>query len=300
MRGYTFIMSRILIIGVNGYLGNHVLKHFEGKNFEVWRGVRGNFDGANPVEKNTVYLDDLQNKGFEFESEFACVIFCGSPEISLIDKNPFEYLSESVFKPYVWLHGLTRFNFKQIIWVGSYWQEPLGNGYECTNFYTASKQAMQDLLASFVLQGIHVNVIHLGDLYGIGDKRKKLIPTLIESITDNQQLLIHNPEHVMRPIWYLDVLEGFEYLVKKCEDQKPGFEIHSMVGPEIIQVKSVIDTVMDVLGGKRSLITYSNTTMPIPYSGATRYGFPIESFQQTPLKEGIDSIKKMLVTEDDV
>lgn len=298
--GYTFAMSRILVIGVNGYLGSHVLKHFERKDFEVWRGVRGKSAQAKPGEKNTIYLEDQVNENHSFESEFACVILCGSPDNSLIEKNPIEYLTESVFKPYIWLSGLTRFNIKQIIWVGSFWQEPLGNGYKCTNLYSASKQAMQDLLASFVLQGIHVNVIHLGDLFGPRDRRQKLIPTLIKSITENQQLLIHNPEHVMRPIWYLDVLEGFEYLVKKCEKQKPGFEIHSMVGPEIIQVKSVVATVMEALGGERSLITYSKTTTPAPYSGATKYDFPIGSFQQTPLIDGIKSIKDMLLTDDEV
>jgi nucleoside-diphosphate-sugar epimerase len=285
-------MSRILVVGASGFLGGHVLEYFSQNSYEVWRGVRGNSPESTTLDDRTIYLDELQNQKCSFGTEFDCVVFCGSANASLIDEDPSEYLRQSVLLPYTWLHSLVRLNTKQIIWVGSYWQEPTGDGYQGTTLYAASKQAMQDLLASFADYGIHINVIHLGDLYGLGDQRKKIIPLLIKSIIDNQQILIHNPEHVMRPVWYLDVLEGLSYLIKTRASRKPGFEVYSMVGPEMIQVRILVKTIIEALDADASLVSYSQSSAPSPYSGLTKYCFPIESFQQTKLRDGVISLKK--------
>lgn len=286
-------MSRILVVGARGFLGGHVLEYFSQNSYEVWRGVRGNSPKPNAVDDRTIYLDDLQNQNYSFGAEFECVVFCGSANVSLIDDDPSEYVRQSILLPYTWLHSLVRLNIQQIIWFGSYWQEPAGNGYQGTNLYAASKQAMQDLLASFADYGIHISVIHLGDLYGLGDQRKKIIPLLIKSIVDKQQILIHNPEHVMRPVWYLDVLEGLSYLIKTRASRKPGFGVYSMVGPEMIQVRILVKTIIEALDADASLVSYSQSLAPSPYSGLTKYSFPIESFQQTKFRDGVISLKNL-------
>ena len=159
---------------------------------------------------------------------------------------------------------------------------------------------MQDLLASFVVYGIHVSVIHLGDLYGHDDQRKKLIPLLIKSILNQQQVLIHNPKQVMRPVWYLDVLKGFAYLIESRASRKPGFEVYSMVGPEKIEVEILVKTIIDLFDADASLVSYSHPSRSTLYSGQTKYNFPIEPYQQTQLKDGIISIRNILIREDDL
>jgi nucleoside-diphosphate-sugar epimerase len=176
----------------------------------------------------------------------------------------------------------------------------MGNGYQGTNLYAGSKQAMQDLLASFADYGIHVNVIHLGDLYGHDDQRKKLIPLLINSILNQQQMLIHNPKHVMRPVWYVDVLKGLAYLIKSRASRKPGFEVYSMVGPEKIEVEILVKTIIEMFDADASLVSYSQPSRSTFYSGQTKYNFPIESFQQTQFKDGIISIRNILIHEGDL
>jgi nucleoside-diphosphate-sugar epimerase len=293
-------MFRILVIGSNGFLGSHVFKYFNQDNFEVWRGVRENSIDIVLGDEKVVYLSELQNRDYVLEIEFDCVVFCGSADVSLINDNPSEYLKQSILLPFTWLHSLAIRKTKQIIWIGSYWQEPVGEGYQSTNLYSASKQAMQDLIATFVNYGIHVSVIHLGDLYGVGDQRKKLIPLLIESMLNKKQILIKNPQHIMRPIWYLDVLNGLEYLMKTRDNHKPAFQVYSMVGPTLIEVNSLVQTVIEIFEGDASLVLFDRVSSPPQYSGQTKYDFPIESFQQTQLRDGIKSIKKILEDKADL
>jgi nucleoside-diphosphate-sugar epimerase len=88
------------------------------------------------------------------------------------------------------------------------------------NLYAASKNA-RDALMQYFIAFNELNLINiiLGDVYGYGDNRKKLIPSVIAHIAagDNSNFVLENPERKFYPIYLEDVLNVITTVIKKIE-----------------------------------------------------------------------------------
>lgn len=142
------------------------------------------------------------------------------------------------------------FSIKRVIGVGTYWQYDEKGCYKPVNLYAATKQAQRDILVHFALnEGITGIWIVMYDTYGPGDRRRKLIPMLLEAEKSGQPLDIGSGDQKVDYVHAADVGRAF---VKATEIDVPAGIVQEFAvrSGEVRTVRDVVDLFERVRGVK--------------------------------------------------
>lgn len=287
-------MRRILLTGSSGYLGGELKNFLESRNHETWIGRHDSITSRIRFTQKSVMLSNIEEEMEDLQINFTDLVLCGTPNLPNSDADLLQYFDEAVLLPYQWVSKLANRGLKRVIFIGSYWQEPEGNGFLPSNVYSLAKQSLQYLLSVFSNLEIRVDIVHLGDLYGPNDHRTKLIPEVIRKITKLEKVLVEHPNYIMRPVYLSDVLCGLESLLLEENDMSDNLAIHSMLGPEKLRVEEVVGKIFEVFGADKKLIVTSRDSSTSPYSGQSQYSFPVKDYEFINLEYGINSLKNCL------
>jgi nucleoside-diphosphate-sugar epimerase len=127
------------------------------------------------------------------------------------------------------------------------------------NLYAASKNA-RDALMQYFIAFNELNLINiiLGDVYGYGDNRKKLIPSVIAHIAagDNSNFVLENPERKFYPIYLEDVLNVITTVIKKIETGSIKLGDVQCFHKDGMTLKNFVDKVQTVVSKDRFEVSW--------------------------------------------
>ena len=101
-------------------------------------------------------------------------------------------------------------NVGLLINAGTTWQNFENSDYRPVNFYAATKQAFEDLLAFYVDdKDLRAVTLRLFETYGPDDPRSKLMPLLLSVARTGKELKLSPGEQLLDLVYIDDVINGF-------------------------------------------------------------------------------------------
>jgi len=172
---------------------------------------------------------------------------------------------------------------------GTSWQNFNDAAYRPVNFYAATKQAFEDLIAYYAdACGLRVATLRLFDTYGPDDPRRKLFWALRNAVETGIAMDMSPGEQVLDLLYVDDAVAAFEMAAKHTLTREDaGHAVYGVSG-ERRSLKSVVDTFAAVSGkapevrwGARE---YREREVMNPWSG----GNPVPGWtSRISLEEGI-------------
>lgn len=118
------------------------------------------------------------------------------------------------------LDAMAQAGVGKLINTGSYWERyRQDTAYHPVNLYAALKRAFEDVLQFYSeAHGLRTITMELYDIYGIGDTRNKLVPSLIRFMRDKSPFLMSPGRQYVDFVYISDVVNAYmaamKYLVK--------------------------------------------------------------------------------------
>ena len=226
--------------------------------------------------------------GFGSTSEIKVAIFCSHPSRKIMDEDKVKYYNAAILEVCKIALLERELGCTGFIFLGTYWQEPKDLRYSYLNDYATSKEIMQTLLSTLSSEQCVFRSLHLFDVYGPRDSRKKLIPDLIQASFRNQSFEIHNPSATIVPLYISDAVAGIWSAVLSTIIQSKDLSItYSLPGYQRLEVQEVVEVVRMLLP---RLKTTSKTNSGGSYQaidGTSRYSSPPDWKPKVSLRDGL-------------
>lgn len=237
---------KIYIIGASGFIGTHLVRWLQ-KNAEIRKAKK--YDKNNFSEWQNAVLDDI----VDFAPDL--VIVPGASQKMDDDAESLHDLitSNCLFPALVAQRLVQDLPLSKLIIFGTSWQFADSDSYRPFNLYAASKQAGQDILTHYALQGLKISYIILFDTYGENDERKKIINVLQNAVARNESISTTFGDQEIDLVHIEDVCAGVECAIKELEvwDASNGLLVRGLGSGAPITVKELIKRLgaTAILGG---------------------------------------------------
>ena len=199
----------ILITGVNGFLGKDVSIKFAASGYNTI-GIENptKFNSISAWEKYAINeIDLVKPRAF---------INIGSCQATADDSEAIQNLTLSnVICPSIIANHIKRNHIDcQFITISTSWQYGTSVEYSPFNLYAASKQALDDYLEHYALDGLIATSLILFDTFSSDDKRRKIHRLIADAIKDQKPLDMTPGEQVLNMVHVKDaanaILEAFK------------------------------------------------------------------------------------------
>jgi nucleoside-diphosphate-sugar epimerase len=212
---------RILVTGATGFIGTHlVFSLLEcGHKVAVMKRKKSELKGLVTIQDRIdVFASDTYN-----DIHTGIGIF--SPDVVIhlatlyINQHKPEHIVELVNSNIVFgthiLEAILANKAVKFLNVGTRWQHMKGKRYNPVNLYSATKEAFKDILIYYGTRGIEYKILELGDTYGFGDTRKKIMELLVTACQKKKKLNLTPGEQVLDLSYVGDIcqfiLSGIQY-----------------------------------------------------------------------------------------
>jgi nucleoside-diphosphate-sugar epimerase len=195
--------SKILVTGATGFIGTHLVGSLleSGHNVAILKRSESGLKGLEPVhEKIHIFISDTYKDICLGIKEFApdAVVHLAA---LYLNQHKLEHIvdlinSNIVFGTHV-LEAMTENGITRFLNIGTRWQHLKNKRYNPANLYSATKEAFKDILVYYEIKGIKYKTIELGDTYGIGDTRKKIMELLISACQKKGKLDLTPGEQIL-------------------------------------------------------------------------------------------------------
>ena len=131
------------------------------------------------------------------------------------------------------------------------------------NLYAASKNARDELMQYFIaFNKLKLINILLGDVYGYGDNRKKLIPSIIGHIKSESKssFNLENPNRNFYPIYLDDVLIVIDLVITKIETGDIELGDVQCFQPDGMTLKNFVNKVQTIISKDRFQVSWMTTS----------------------------------------
>ena len=217
----------ILVAGVSGFIGQHLLIRLLKKNnkvFGILRKSKKNKKFADKVVykyKNfyPIFFSKINELNFKLK-KIKVNILINLATLYLKDHNFTEMVklinSNILFTTAV-IEALPKNHMKKFINFSSMMLHNNSKSYEPQNLYSATKKAFIDILRLYEIKYKNIKFFNLTiyDTYGPKDKRIKVIPEIIEKYKSNKSVNVYSKKLELNLLHVNDVCQGIEILIKK-------------------------------------------------------------------------------------
>lgn len=221
-----------LVTGSTGFVGSHLLPRLIEDNWQVTVVVRSTSSTGELPEGVGVIVDsgDIDQLTADIAKVAPSVCFHLATNFVGVhtpaDVQPM--IEANVAFGGRLLEALSALDDVTVINVGTVWQHYEGREYGPTSLYAATKEAFCDILRFYAeCTSVKAATIELTDTYGPNDKRKKLLPMLVETANTQTPLLMSKGEQVFDIIHIDDVVEAILTTVELASHDAPSFSINS-------------------------------------------------------------------------
>lgn len=245
--------KKILITGINGFLGSHLAKHLK-TNFQIV-GLEYSLENLNRIasENFKVYsTNDTVLETIFKENDFYAVI-----HVATIYKRQYEpifnLLNTNINLPVHLLELSGKYNVNLFLNTDSFFNNP-SYSYSYLSDYTLSKKHALEwiklLSSSYKCKVANMKVFHM---FGENDAPGKFIPFLIDKIKNNEPTLDLSPGTQTRDFIYVsDVVTSFECVLNSFSVLKEyqEFEVGSGIS---YSVKELAVLIKEITNSKTQL-----------------------------------------------
>ena len=270
--------KKILITGINGFLGSHLAKHLK-SNFEVI-GLEYSLENLHRISPENFKVYSTNESPLEVvfkENDFYAVVHVATV-YRRRDEPIFDLLNTNINLPVQLLELSGKYNVHLFLNTDSFFNNPKYS-YSYLSDYTLSKKHAVEwvklLASSSTCKVANMKVFHM---FGENDAPGKFIPFLIDKIKNNEPTLDLTPGTQTRDFIYVkDVVAAFEYVINAFSDLESyqEFEIGTGVSYTVKELAVLIKE-----------ITSSNTNLNfggIPFRKGEIMESKVENFELNKL-----------------
>lgn len=240
------LKKKILISGINGFLGSHLAKHLSPK-FEII-GLEYSLANLHRIQKDNYKVYSTENnslKSIFVENNLFAVINVAT--VYRIQNEPLlNLLNTNINLPVQLLELSNKNNVEIFLNTDSFFNNPKYS-YSYLSDYTLSKRHslewIQLLAKSSSCKVVNMKIFHM---YGENDSPQKFISSIIKKIKKNVSIIDLTPGLQTRDFIYVkDVVAAFEHVVNsiECLNQYQDFDIGTGKSHTIKELTNLIKEV---------------------------------------------------------
>ncbi len=214
---------RIIVTGATGFIGRWLVPRLQDAGHDVFALVRASADTAGLSQAGVPIIRDdgvrdLQ-ADFSANGPFDGVIHLAS--LFLVthkQEDVVPLLTSNIQFPARILDACVRSGVRWVVNTGTAWQHYEGRGYSPVNLYAATKQAFEALAQYYVeAHGLRFVTLALGDTYGPGDTRSKLLNLWCRIAKAGTPLDMSAGLQKIDLVYVSDVAEAFQCAVERFQ-----------------------------------------------------------------------------------
>jgi len=184
-------MKKILITGTSGFLGGEFLSFILKKNYQVFDLIRRK-NKKKTTNYYPIYFKNekdlkkkLNNKKFDTFINFS-TFYVPNHNYNEISK----IIEANILFPNLVVDTIHK-KIKKIIFFGSMMEYNNSSDYSPQNFYAASKKAYNSFITYYKnISNVKIFNIKLYETFSKNDKRKKIIPTILNKLKKNKKFIL--------------------------------------------------------------------------------------------------------------
>jgi nucleoside-diphosphate-sugar epimerase len=314
--------QRAFVTGATGFIGAHLLGHLHSAGWRVAvlarPGTAETLNGHPAIDKLYLYRNQTQDV-LDAVSDFCPTVVFHLASLFLASHSSSQIeplISSNVLLGARLLEAMKVAGCHHLVNTGTAWQNFHSPTYNPVNLYAATKQAFEDILAFYAASAsIRAITLRIYDSYGPGDRRRKLLRVLLESLQSGAPLAMSPGEQIMDLVHVDDICRAFlraAALVTESSDDsgnrlRPGqssHRIYAVSGGQRRTLRQVIATMEEAAG--RTLAVnfgaqpYREREVMIPWDGPALPGWQpqvdllsgfrqllAEEFGEAPLKAAV-------------
>lgn len=293
-----------LVTGATGFLGRNLCERLIKDNYQLVIIARkeSNMDFFKQYKANINVVLKIEDNNFAIIDD---IIAKFRPDITYhlvasFDKgNTYEEVLNLINTNIVFgtelLRCLVKYDCKNFINIGTYWQNYKNEEYNPVDLYAATKQAFQDIIKYYQeAESLCCITLKMYDTYGENDCRNKIINILKRYLKEGKELNMSGGEQYLNLTYIDDVVEAIliatNYLYSKNKTYcgKTFFVANN----ELIKLKDLIKVIEKInkctLKVNLGKISYRKREIMYPYIGEILPGWKSE----TRLEDGLKKIFK--------
>jgi nucleoside-diphosphate-sugar epimerase len=288
--------KRILVTGINGFLGKHVAKALLASGaipVALLRPKANTEELADiGVLKDIVLLrmdDDFSNLDTLIKESGASALMHLASASRVKEDGPGirEMVTANILFPSLLLENMVRNKISRFVNVGSSWQSCDGSRFNPFNFYAATKQAIEDAALHFASLGVHSTTLRLFDTYGADDSRSKILNLIIRHTLTGVPLDMSPGRQKIHLVHVDDVADALVLQLTRSCPMPASHEVFDLPSSEAIALRDLADRIEAVVG----------KPCPINWGGRPyRQNEIMEPLTSNPLVPGFES-RRVLVDE---
>jgi nucleoside-diphosphate-sugar epimerase len=251
---------RILLTGASGFLGLALAQKLSGDGSRVTALVRKTSDEAklkrlSDCAELCVLEKDYSNIPAILEkSESEIVIHVAATSLGGEDPSAIRAMVDAnILFPSLLLSEMRTRGIRWFINTGSSWQTVGGGDYEPFNFYSATKQAFENVIEFHSKNWLAAITLRLFDTYGPFDPRNKILNLLLKTIVSGERLQMSPGFQKLDLVHIDDVTEAYRAavirLLNKGSSCICGHEIYSVSSGHPVTLRALVET-LERLSGK--------------------------------------------------
>lgn len=269
-----------LITGATGFLGRHLCAKLLEKDYKIVVLVRETSDISffSKYSKQKVIVCQL-DKDFNVIDE---VVKNYKPLITFhlaatfdkgyTNKEIVNLINTNILFGTILLNSLVKYNCKNFINIGTYWQNFKDETYNPFNLYAATKQSFQDIIKFYEEEyGLQCITLKLCDTYGEDDGRKKIINLLKQAYQKDEELDMTKGEQYLSLTYIDDVVKG----IILASDYVLNNEIYGktfwIANKKTVKLFDLVKIIEDIVNKKLKIncgnIPYKKREIMQPYIG---------------------------------